>query len=193
MHLLDQKAAAADKGATVPLAPPHEEFLLPAEAGYPTTEVEQARLLAVHALNLVGTSQHKAFDRLTWLASEVTDTPMALITLLTSKRQWFLSRRGVDLSETPRAWAFCSYAVLQEDLFMVEDATMDERFKNNPLVTGEPCIRFYAGIPLTDGQGFRLGSLCVLDRESRRLREKEIRALRELAIITSEEMSRYGR
>lgn len=191
INMLGNKAVASDNGEAAPL-PLDAEFLAPAYPTYPILEEEQARLQAVHRLHLVGTSQHAAFDRLTWLAAEITDTPIALITLLTARRQWFLSRRGVDLEETPREWAFCSYAMLQKDLLIVEDAMKDDRFKNNPLVTGEPYIRFYAGIPLIDIQGFGLGTLCVLDREPRRLRQKEVRALQELAIITSQELKRYG-
>lgn len=191
LQVLDGQALASEEAASSHL-PPAAEFMHSAESAYPVGEDEPARLLALRAKNLVGISENKAFDRLTWLAGEITDTPIALITLLTAKRQWFLSRCGVDLHETPREWAFCSHAILQDDLFMVEDALQDDRFRTNPLVTGEPHIRFYAGIPLTDGLGFRMGTLCVLDRESRRLREKEIRALRELAVITSEELKRYG-
>lgn len=192
MHVLHEKSVPLGKlkAAPVPVIPLDAEFQSPAEPLYPVPEDEQARLHAVHALDLVGTSNNPSFDRLTWLAGELTDAPMALITLLTARRQWFLSRCGMDLPETPRAWAFCSHAILQEGLFIVEDATKDQRFNNNPLVTGEPHIRFYAGIPLMDSNGFRLGTLCVMDREPRRLREKEVRALRELATIASEELKR---
>lgn len=166
------------------------EFEPLAAPAYPVPANEAARLLAVQALDLIGISAQPELDRLTFLAGEVTETPIALITLLTSQRQWFVSRSGVNLKETPREWAFCSFAILQDDAFVVEDARQDERFKANPLVTGEPHIRFYAGIPILDRQGFRLGTLCVLDGEPRRLREKEMRALRELATIASEEMAR---
>ncbi|TCS35162.1 excisionase family DNA binding protein [Paucimonas lemoignei] len=194
MRLLENrvKVAQANQAPQVSSFPLDAEFQPVAEPAYPIPQDEGARLKAVHALELVGTSDNPAFDRLTWLASEITDMPMALITLLTSQRQWFVSRAGITLAETPREWAFCSHAILQDDLFVVEDAREDERFKQNPLVTGNPYIRFYAGVPLISRDGFRLGTLCVLDREARRLREKEIRALRELATIASDELKRLG-
>ena len=130
------------------------------------------------------------FDRLTWLATQVTDCPMALITVLTSRRQWFKSRVGVDLAETPRDWAFCSHAIVQEEPLMVEDASRDARFAANPLVTGPLHVRFYGGVPLVDAGGHALGTLCVLDREPRRLRAREIKALQELAAIAVEELRR---
>lgn len=170
--------------------PSSSEFLPLSDPRYPVADNEAARLLAVDKLNMVATPADPAFDRLTWLATMVTDTPMALITLLTARRQWFKSTVGVDICETPREWAFCSHAILEEKELIVEDALADARFHDNPLVTGEPHIRFYAGIPLVDTEGLRLGTLCVLDREPRRLREKEIRALRELAAIASREFMR---
>ena len=125
-----------------------------------------------------------------WVASQATESPMALISLLTAERQWFKSRLGVDAPETSRDWAFCSHAILQDGLFMVEDAARDPRFQDNALVVGEPHIRFYAAFPLFGAGKTPLGTLCVLDREPRRLREREIRSLQELAAIASEEIQR---
>ena len=175
---------------TLPSGP---EFLPNPTPTYPLPDDEVERLLAVDATALVDSAEDPVFDRLTWLATLVSDTPMALITLLTSKRQWFKSRIGVNACETPRDWAFCSYAIMEDAPLIVEDALADPRFKANPLVLGEPHIRFYAGFPLKDANGFRLGTLCVLDREPRRLREKEIRALRELAAIASDELKRFDK
>jgi excisionase family DNA binding protein len=166
------------------------EFLPAAAPPYPVAHNEAQRLLALDASRLVDTAPESVFDRLTWLASQVTDSPMALISLLTSRRQWFKSRIGIEASETPRDWAFCSHAILQDGLFMVEDATRDPRFQDNPLVTGEPHIRFYAAFPLLDGGNQPLGTLCILDREPRKLRDREVRSLRELAALASEEIQR---
>jgi excisionase family DNA binding protein len=166
------------------------EFLPAAAPPYPVPRDEAARLLALDALGLIDTPAEPAFDRLTWLASQVTQTPMALISLLTAERQWFKSRIGVAANETPRAWAFCSHAILQQGLFMVEDALNDPRFRDNPLVTGAPHIRFYAGFPLLGADDQPMGTLCVLDTEPRKLREREVRALRELTDLTSEEIKR---
>jgi excisionase family DNA binding protein len=161
-----------------------------AAPGHPVPQDERARLAAVAASGLVDSAPEPMFDRLTWLATQVTDCPMALITVLTSRRQWFKSRIGVGLAETPRDWAFCNHAIVQEEPLMVEDASRDARFAANPLVTGPLHVRFYAGVPLVDAGGHALGTLCVLDREPRRLRAREIKALQELAAIAVEELRR---
>lgn len=167
------------------------EFLPDPAPGYPVPDNEAERLAALAASGLVDSPAEEVFDRLTWLATQVTECPMALLTLLSSRRQWFKSRVGVALPETPREWAFCSHAIVQEQgPFVVEDAADDARFRDNPLVTGEPHIRFYAGYALLDANGLPFGTLCVLDREARRLRERELRALRELAAIAADEIRR---
>jgi len=179
--------------APAPAVASSTEFLPPATAAYPVPHDEAQRLLALDAARIVDTPPESVFDRLTWLASQVTESPMALISLWTSERQWFKSRLGVDAPETSRDWAFCSHAILQDGLFMVEDAARDPRFQDNPLVTGAPHIRFYAAFPLLDADKMPLGTLCVLDSEPRRLRDREVRSLRELAAIASEEIQRRVR
>lgn len=184
----------ADKAGKAPDAhpatPPDPEFCEVKGRGYPAPRNEQARLAAVANSRLVGSPPEPAFDRLAWLATQVTACPMALVTLLTSRRQWFKSRIGVDLAETPRDWAFCSHAIVRDEPLMVEDAARDVRFAANPLVTGPLHVRFYAGVPLVDARGYPLGTLCVLDREPRRLRDREVKALKELAAIAAEELRR---
>jgi excisionase family DNA binding protein len=187
-QLLAQKAQRQQDAAVV--LPAHPEFLPVQAQGYPVPSDERTRLAALRASQLVGTDPEPVFDRLTWLATQVTECPVALLTLLTSQRQWFKSRVGFDLPETPRAWAFCSHTIAQDSLFMVEDATLDARFAANPLVTGPAQVRFYAGVPLHDAGGQPLGTLCVIDREPRRLRDRELKALVELAAIAEEEVRR---
>ncbi|MGK5054984.1 GAF domain-containing protein [Janthinobacterium sp. RB2P8] len=186
--LIEQKTASVI--VRPPIGPSSLEFVPSLAPAYPVAPDEAERLLALDATGLVDTPIENVFDRLTWLASQVTDSPMAIISLLTARRQWFKSRIGIEASETSRDWAFCSYAVLQAGVFVVEDALLDPRFKNNPLVTGEPYIRFYAGFPLEDKEGHPVGTLCVLDREPRKLRDREVRALRELSTLASEEIQR---
>lgn len=171
-------------------APPSGEFVPDPAPTYPVPANEAQRLAALAATKLMDTPEEQVFDRVTWLASHVTECPMALLTLLSGQRQWFKSRIGVKARETPRELAFCSHAIMQDGPFVVEDAGADPRFAANPLVTGEPHIRFYAGYPVLDADGMALGSLCVLDSEPRRLRERELRALRELAAIASDEVRR---
>ena len=141
---------------------------------------------------LLDTPPEEVFDRLARLAAHVTDCPMALLTVLAGQRQWFKARVGLELRETPREWAFCNQALATGEAFVVADAANDARFAANPLVMRAPHVRFYAGVPLEDAQGRRFGTLCVLDREPRRLRERELRALHELAAIASDELRRRG-
>lgn len=157
------------------------------------TPRELARLAAVERSTLLSRQESAVFDPLTWLAATVTSAPIALLTLLTRSQQLFLSRHGVTMKETPRSWAFCNYTIAQDALFFVSDTLEDARFRDNPLVTGAPHIRFYAGVPLTDAEGFLLGSLCVIDTEPRRLTGQQARALHELGGIACREIAALGR
>jgi len=156
----------------------------------PSAQQEAERLDALRKLELLDTPPSEAFDRITRMAAQLFGLPVAAVSLTDADRQWFKSRVGLALPETPREQSFCSHAILGEQPMLVFDAQQDLRFAGNPLVTGAPHIRFYAGVPLLDAQGYRLGTLCVLDREPRRLRERELRALRELAKIAMEEIRR---
>ena len=138
---------------------------------------EELRLKALHKYRILDTEPEKAFDDLTLLASQVCRTPIALITLVDEDRQWFKSRIGVEATETSRSVSFCVHAIKQPELFVVADARSDERFRDNPLVTGEPHIRFYAGASLLARDGNALGTLCVLDRKPRRLSTEQFEAL----------------
>jgi excisionase family DNA binding protein len=178
-----------DDGAHLrPVASNDKEFLPAASPNYPVSQDERARLAAVGATGLVDTDEDPRFERIVRLASMVTGSPIALISLLTSSRQWFKARIGLAPRETPRDWAFCSHAVLQDEMFVIEDALGDERFRDNPLVLQDPHIRFYAGVPLRDKSGQALGTLCVIDREPRRLRAAEVQGLLDLAAIASAEI-----
>jgi PAS domain S-box-containing protein len=148
-------------------------------APLPANETE--RLAALRRYGVLDTPPEPAFDGLTRLAAQICGTPISLITLLDERRQWFKSHLGIEQSETPRDFSFCSHAILQDGLFMVEDATRDDRFADNPLVVGEPHIRFYAGFPLISLDGFEIGTLCVLDRVAQRLSDHQSEALRTLA------------
>lgn len=148
---------------------------------YPVPENESNRLLALQNYEIMNSLSEEEFDRITELASLICNTPISLITLLDEHRQWFKSKRGLDISETSRELAFCQYTIMRNELFEVEDATQDKRFRNNGLVTGAPDIRFYAGFPLTDPQGYNLGTLCVIDRKPRQLSDDQKKALELLA------------
>jgi excisionase family DNA binding protein len=177
-----------DAGRQAPNPSNDPEYQPALDPNYPVPGNERARLAALASSGLVDSASEPRFDRLARLASMVTGSPIALISLLTSTRQWFKARVGLPVQETPRDWAFCSHAILQNDLFVVEDALSDERFRDNPLVQHDPHIRFYAGVPLRDKSGHPLGTLCVIDREPRRLRAAEVQGLLDLAEIASSEI-----
>ena len=142
---------------------------------------EPQRLESLRQYAVLDTPAEAAFDDLTELAAHICEAPIALISLIDENRQWFKSKVGLDASETSRDVAFCAHAIHQPDLFIVPDATLDERFADNPLVTGEPRIRFYAGAPLLTPDGHALGTLCVIDYQPRELRPDQQRALRVLS------------
>lgn len=157
--------------------------------GYPVGENEAERANFVEqTMEEEELKSESRFHRLTWLASELLDVPIALVTFLTSDLQIFRAAHGLDISSTPRSWAFCNYAVLQEDIFIVPDATIDPRFVDNPMVTSSPFIRFYAGVCLAY-QGRAFGSLCIIDTEPRILRAHERQALQALAGLASDILS----
>jgi GAF domain-containing protein len=147
----------------------------------PIPENESERLAALRELEVLDTDAEKVFDDLTRLATYICKTPIALITLLDSDRQWFKSKLGITQSETSRDAAFCAHAIMQTDTFVVPNALEDERFKTNPLVNAEPAIRFYAGSPLTTSEGYKLGTLCVIDKVPRELSDGQLAALRALS------------
>ncbi len=143
---------------------------------------ESRRLAELRRLMILDSSEETAYDDITRLAAEMTGTPISLISLVDEERQWFKSKVGLDVKETPRNWSFCSHAIEDpEHVLVVKDAQLDERFKDNPLVTGAPNIRFYAGAPLITPSGEAIGSLCVIDSKPRELDPEKLKELQFLA------------
>jgi anti-sigma regulatory factor (Ser/Thr protein kinase) len=142
---------------------------------------EKARVQALRRYKILDTDPENAFDDLTVLASHICQTPVALISLIDSDRQWFKSKHGINVSETPREVSFCAVAIQQPDLFVVPDASKDPRFSSNPFVVSDPKIRFYAGAPFTSSDGHPLGTLCVVDVVPRALTPNQEAALLSLS------------
>jgi GAF domain-containing protein len=147
----------------------------------PTISDEQDRLKALESYSVMDSLPEEDFDAITQLASYICDTPIALVSLLDRDRQWFKSTVGLEIKEYPKSISFCQYAVKGNEVYEVQNALEDELFSDNPLVTGNPDIRFYAGAPLIDDEGFKLGTLCVIDTIPRALTENQNKAIRLLA------------
>ena len=153
-----------------------------------TPQDEEARLNALRSLNVLDTPSEERFDRLTRLAKRMFDVPIALVSLVDENRQWFKSCIGLNVSETPRDISFCGHAILGNEIFIIPDATEDERFSDNPLVLNEPYIRFYAGCPLRYLDGSMLGTLCIIDTQPRVLNREDLDALKDLAELAEHEL-----
>jgi GAF domain-containing protein len=159
---------------------------------YPVPANDLDRLRALRSYKILDSQPEAQFDELTELAALICDVPISLISLIDSDRQWFKSRFGLNLQETPRAQAFCTHAIMQPEMFVVPDAAKDERFAQNPLVTGDLHIRFYAGAPLASRDGHLLGTLCVIDHQPHTLTDAQTKALEILShlVIANIELRR---
>ncbi|MDO9434488.1 ATP-binding protein [Hydrogenophaga sp.] len=152
----------------------------------PLPDNEEQRLIRLRGMGILDTLPQKAFDDISALAQVICGTPVALITFIDRDRQWFKSRVGIDVTETPRALSFCSHAIHEPDKVMVvEDMNQDPRFQQNPLVTGPHKLRFYAGAPIVTSDGFALGAVCVVDQMPRQLHSVQISALKRLSGLVS--------
>lgn len=150
--------------------------------------IEAARVAALDRYAILDSEPEEAFDDLVTLAAHICQTPMAMLSLVDDHRQWFKSKVGVQVRETPKDISICAHAIQQKDLFIVPDTHEDARFRENPLVLGEPSIRFYAGAPLINDDGFALGTLCVVDREPRVLDNEQKEALEALSRLALRQM-----
>lgn len=161
----------------------------------PKPKNEKQRLEVLWQYDVLDTVPEEVFDDLTDLAATICEAPIALISLVDEDRQWFKAKTGVTISETSRDISFCAHCIMGDDLFIVPDATKDDRFKNSPLVTTDPKVRFYAGAPLISPSGHKIGSLCIMDKVPRKLRADQQKALRSLAnhVVTQLELRRHAR
>ncbi len=163
----------------------HEYTSIPTEdvfaSGLKLGVPEADRLAALHRLDILDTDPEPEFDELVQFAASLCEAPSSLLTLIDEHRQWFKAAFGINMQQTPRDVAFCNYTIQQRGLMLVPDATLDHRFTQNPLVTSDPNVRFYAGVPICSPDGFPLGSLCVLDYVPRTLSAPQARALQLLS------------
>ena len=143
---------------------------------------ESERIQNLESYSILDTLPESDYDSLTTLASEICGTPISLVSLIDKKRQWFKSHHGLDATETPKEYAFCAHAINDpENIFIIQDARTDNRFHDNPLVTGDPYVIFYAGVPLISEEGFPLGTLCVIDHKPNLLSQSQIKSLTALS------------
>lgn len=147
----------------------------------PSPNNEKERLLALEAYQVMDTEEEGAFDELTELAAIICDKPIALVSLIDGKRQWFKSHYGLDVRETPRCLAFCGHAILEDEVFEVRNSLADPRFSDNPLVTGDPKVIFYAGAQLVTPEGHKIGTMCVINSKPDALTEQQRRSLKSIA------------
>lgn len=155
----------------------------------PTPIDEIQRLRSLIALGVLDTMPEDRFDRITRIACRVFGVPIALVSLVDRDRQWFKSKQGLEACETSRQISFCGHAILQDGPLIIEDALVDARFADNPLVVGPPKIRFYAGQPVHGARGLRVGTLCIIDQQPRRLSEEDLILLADLAGMIDRELS----
>ncbi|MGL6050670.1 MAG: GAF domain-containing protein [Aeromonas salmonicida] len=158
----------------------YPEFPVPAD------EIQRQDTLASYGVLDTPSDEH--LDRLVRLAAKLIHAPIALISLIDAKRQWFLARHGLEITETPRHMAFCAHAISSDKPLIIADAQLDPRFRTNPLVTSEPYIRFYAGVPLKAQNGHNLGTLCILDRMPRHFTNSQESLLHDLAQLVLREL-----
>lgn len=150
---------------------------------------ESCRLAALHELKILDTPPEERFERITRLARRLFNVPIALVSLVDADRQWFKARAGLAATETPRSVSFCGHAILEDGVMVVPDAMSDVRFGDNPLVVGEPGIRFYAGCPLKTRDGHALGTLCIIDTIPRELSAEDTEMLKDLAGTVEQQLT----
>ena len=156
---------------------------------FPLPSDEDLRLAALHSCRVLDVPSRKSLSTLMDLASRVFDVPIAFLSLIEAKKQRMLAMHGADVTEMPRSTSFCTYAILQDEILFVPDARIDERFLNNPLVVNAPYIRFYAGVPLQDAGGYKIGTFALIDHLPRaELKPNEQLMLRDFATIAAEIM-----
>ncbi|WP_419421391.1 sensor domain-containing diguanylate cyclase (plasmid) [Legionella sp. D16C41] len=150
---------------------------------------EELRLESLYKLNILDTGAEERFDRVTRLAKRLFSVPIALVSIVDSKRQWFKSKQGLEATETPREISFCGHAIFKDTTLIIENALNDKRFEDNPLVLGAPEIRFYAGQPIKSPDKYAIGTLCIIDSNPRKLNYEDINLLEDLSSMIEDEIA----
>ena len=150
---------------------------------------ETTRLLNLHSLRILDTPSEERFDRITRLARRTFDVEICLVSFVDANRQWFKSKQGLDACETSREISFCGHAILDDQVLVVSDARIDHRFADNPLVVASPGIRFYAGAPIRGPHGYRVGTLCLIDKSPRGFSKEDQEVLQDFAAIVEAELA----
>ena len=148
----------------------------------PIPKNESFRLTSLYALNILDTPPEERLDRLTKLATQVFHVPISTLTLIDAKREWFKSCQGLSKTEGDRAISFCGHALVEDEILVIPDTYKDDRFRDNPMVVGDPHIRFYAGVPIMSADGARVGVFCIKDTEPREFSKEDENELKALAI-----------
>jgi diguanylate cyclase (GGDEF)-like protein len=154
-------------------------------------ENEAERMDALEKLNIVDTPMQENFERITRITKNLFDVPIAAFTLVDGDRQWFKSIQGLDVCETPREVSFCGHVINQDDIMIINDALLDPRFADNPLVTGPPFIRFYAGYPVRATNNLKMGSLCIIDTKPRNYTQADLSQLKDMAKLAEGEINAH--
>jgi diguanylate cyclase (GGDEF)-like protein len=154
-------------------------------------EDEKDRLEALRNLRILDTPMEKSFEKITRLVQKLFEMPIVNITLVDEHRQWFKSTQGLNITETSREVAFCSHAILEDDVMVINDAREDERFRDNPLVTGNPNIRFYAGCPVRERTNYKVGTLCMIDSKPRTLTQSDLNCFLDFGGLVENELQNY--
>lgn len=149
---------------------------------------EEDRIKALKELDILDTPLNPSFERITRLTKKMLDVPIVAISLVDAERQWFKSEQGLNICETNRDVSFCGHAILQDGIFIIPNALQDERFSDNPLVIDEPHIRFYAGNPIRNQDGYKIGSFCIMDTKPRIISEEEIEELRDMTALVEQQL-----
>lgn len=150
---------------------------------------ETVRLRSLHSMRILDSMPEERFDRITRMAKRLFEVEICLVSLVASNRQWFKSKQGLEACQTPRSVSFCGHAILEEKAFVIEDTSIDQRFADNPLVTDDPSIRFYAGYPVHAPSGERVGTLCLIDSNARTFSPKDEEMLKDFAALVDDELA----